>query len=519
MAAALGVVTLSALALPAGAQSPAATLTAAFTLPDTRIGTLQNSVLPGSVANDRGMLLGGIGSDLWHGPDDAPGVFWMITDRGPNGQITVGNETRRTFPIPDFTPLILRVNTATAGTITIEQVIPIVGQSGKPVTGLSNIDKFDETPYDYAADKTFPLNPSGLDSEGIVRTSQGEFWICDEYSPSIVKVGANGKVIKRFVPETVNLTGTDYPVVKNLPGIYDKRRGNRGFEGIALSPDEKTLYVVLQSPLRNPNAASGDNSRQTRILAFDTATEKVVGEYVYQFQPVSEFNDTRPGEMKLSGVIALPNNQLLVLERTDPIAKVFRADLSKATNILGSKWDATATSPSLEAIPAGELAAAGVTAAAKSLVVDLSTVPGMKPKIEGMTVIDQNTLAVANDNDFDINTFDAQGNHIPLGSKSSIMIIALPGGFTGIPVDAPTPTSSPSPSPSATATATSTATATASPSATRSPSASATSAPKPPNTGAGVAHSNTSPGAATWLFVAGAFLAAGAATAVVVRRR
>src|SRR5215468_10269829 len=59
---------------------------ATYTLPDTPIKQFQNALLPGSVANDRKVLLGSVGSDLWHGPKDPRDEFWMITDRGPNGQ-------------------------------------------------------------------------------------------------------------------------------------------------------------------------------------------------------------------------------------------------------------------------------------------------------------------------------------------------------------------------------------------------------------------------------------------------
>ena len=70
---------------------------ATYTLPDTPIKAFQNAVLPGSVINDRKVLLGSVGSDLWHGPKDPPDEFWMITDRGPNGQFLVDGKNRRTF--------------------------------------------------------------------------------------------------------------------------------------------------------------------------------------------------------------------------------------------------------------------------------------------------------------------------------------------------------------------------------------------------------------------------------------
>lgn len=408
-----------------GSASPAGRIVAFHTLPDTPIGAFQQARLPGSVANDRKMLLGGIGSDLWHGPTDAPDEFWMVTDRGPNGQIAVDGQQRRTFPIPTFAPTIIKVR-ATGGTITILESIPILGQSGRPVTGLSNLEGIDETPFDYRAEATLPFNASGLDTEGLVRLRNGDFWLCEEYSPSLVKVDAGGKVIKRFVPEGLTLPGADYPVVEALPAIYAKRKINRGFEGLAVSPDEKTLFVALQSPLLNPDAATGNASRITRILAFDIATERPTAEYVYRFEPVAEFDTTaaRPAsEMKVSGLIALSTTSLVVLERTDWVAKLYRVDLAPATNILGSTWNNPATSPTLESIAASS--ADGPALLPKTLVIALNELAGVPDKIEGIALVDPRTLAIANDNDFDISTFDAAGNTQGPGAKSRIVLVAL----------------------------------------------------------------------------------------------
>jgi hypothetical protein len=408
---------------PSSAQDK---VVATYTLPDTPIKAFQNAVLPGSVVNDRKVLLGSVGSDLWHGPKDPPNEFWMITDRGPNGQFLVDGKNRRTFWVPEFNPTIIRVKTE-GKVIKILDAIPIVGQSGKPVTGLPNLKDLDEAPYNYAAQELLPINPSGLDTEGIVRTSAGDFWISEEYSPSILHVDRTGKVIKRYIPEGLHLEGTDYPVAKVLPSIYSKRKINRGFEGIALSGDEKTLYMVLQSPLLNPDRKTGDASRNTRLLVFDIPSEKVTAEYVYRFDVSKEFDPNpknTPDEMKLSGVIAMNPTTLLILERTDLVAKLYSVDLSQATNILRSKWNDAKTAPALEALadPAAE-----VRILPKTLVLDLSSIKGMPEKIEGIALLDQNTLAVANDNDFDSeeNKYDADGNNIGKGKISQILIISL----------------------------------------------------------------------------------------------
>ena len=129
--------------------------------------------------------------------------------------------------------------------------------------------------------------------------------------------------------------------------------------------------------------------------------------------------------MKLSGVVALSPTTLLVLERTDLVAKLYSVDISQATNILNTKWDDPKTAPTLEAL--ADPTAAEVRALAKTLVLDLSSLDGMPEKIEGVALLDCNTIAVANDNDFDSeeSQYDTAGNNIGKGKKSQILIISL----------------------------------------------------------------------------------------------
>ena len=58
-----------------------------------------------------------------------------------------------------------------------------------------------------------------------------------------------GRILARFVPEGTELAGLDYPVIANLPKIYKKRHPNHGFEGLAISPDERLLYLLMEGPL------------------------------------------------------------------------------------------------------------------------------------------------------------------------------------------------------------------------------------------------------------------------------
>ena len=261
---------------------------AEFTLSDLPISKVQNALIPASIQNDRGFFLGGLGSGLWRSSTDPQNEFWMVTDRGPNAKVIVNGQLRRTFPIPEYTPVLIRVRTAN-NEIHVEQVIPLRGSSDKPIVGLSNLEGEDESPYDFEAKTALDYNPSGLDPEDLIRTSKGEFWLADEYRPSLVRVSPEGRVLTRYIPQGIELEGADYPVAATLPAVYARRKLNRGFEGLALSPDQTTLYAVLESPLANPDTLTSDNSRNTRVLAFDIATERPVAEYIYQLEEVSYF--------------------------------------------------------------------------------------------------------------------------------------------------------------------------------------------------------------------------------------
>ncbi len=402
-------------------------ITGVYQFPAISIKEFHNAKFPGSVANDRKILMGSVGSDLWRGATDAAGEFWMTTDRGPNGQIKVDGGNRRTFWVPEFNPTLVRVK-FDGSAVKILDAIPIVGQSGRPVSGLPNVISRDEIPYDYTAQKELGFNINGLDTEGLIRLKSGEFWLAEEYGPSLVHVDKAGKVLKRYTPAGLKLPGADYPVQDSLPAILGKRKINRGFEGLAVSADEKILYAVLQSPLYNPDRKVGDASRITRVLAFDREQGKAVAEYVYRFEDAKEFDPRpkmSPDEMKLSGVVYLNPTTLLILERTDWLAKLYTVDLAQATNILGSKWDDGATAPSLEMLD--DPASAGVRVLPKTLILDLNRFKEMPEKIEGVAVIDRNTIAVSNDNDFDSeeSKYDEQGNNVGKGKVSQILTIAL----------------------------------------------------------------------------------------------
>jgi hypothetical protein len=105
-------------------------------------------------------------------------------------------------------------------------------------------------------------------------------------------------------------------------------------------------------------------------------------------------------------------------ERTDSVTRLYKIDLSAATNIYntlvppttGVNYDLPATSPTLEQLgTSGQptLAAQSITAVTKTLLLDSRTdLVGGPTKIEGLALMDSENIILVNDNDFGI-----LGNH------------------------------------------------------------------------------------------------------------
>jgi hypothetical protein len=387
--------------------------------------------LPKLIADDRGLLLGGV-SDIYRDSCDPAGEFWVVTDRGPNGKMKVDGVKSYTFPLPAFTPLIVHVK-IDQNCVRVLKALPIVGNSGKAISGLPNRREQGGVPYDIVGRNELPLDVNGLDVEGMIRMSDGSFWLADEYGPSIVHVDSTGKILKRFLPAQTdaNLLNAridpQHQVAYVLPSIYLKREPNRGFESLAISPDEKTLYAAFQSPLltNEPSAHTNKHSRNTRILAFDIASQAPSAEYIYQLgERTADGRLPDPRGFEIGAIATISDSKLLVLEHNGgEIAKLYRIDLRSATNTISSLHHSPANGEAVESI---DLPSRNIEPLEKRLIADLGKLPDMPGKLEGLTILDAQTIAVANDNDFGFDNFTVEGMATRNGLKSRVLIVKLP---------------------------------------------------------------------------------------------
>ena len=352
---------------------------------------------------------GGFGSAVAADPND-PNVFYMLTDRGPNVAGTIANSI--ILGKSDFTPAIGKFRLKD-GKLYLEQTINLKNAAGANLNGLPNPvgqGNSGETPYDLNGAQ-LPTSADGIDSEGMVRMADGSFWISDEYGPHITHFDATGKTIERINPFGSGTGG------RKLPLVFAKRRPNRGMEGLAITPDGKTLVGLMQSPMYNPSKAAVANSVVLRILTYNIETG-ATKQFAYLMD-----NTTLTG---CSEILAVNATTFLTVERdglyggapTNPAAfkKIFKIDISNATDISDA---ANAANGKLyggktveELNDSAGLQANGIAPVTKTLVLDLlKDLPTVYPhdKAEGIALLKGNILVISNDDDFGVVDNGASG--------------------------------------------------------------------------------------------------------------
>jgi hypothetical protein len=382
---------------------------------------IDNGAMPGNLMEVRN---GGYGSDMVAHPTQ-PTQFYALTDRGPNATFTGDQGKGKKFPTPDYTPRIGLFELQANGDVKKIKDILLKRPDGTQITGLPNsaaLGGTGETPYDadgnvLVVDMDLPfdeitnpikLDDYGLDGEGLVALSDGTFWISDEYGPHIVHFNADGIEIGR-----INAFASDTRNTFTLPAEFANRRANRGMEGLAITPDEKTLVGIMQSTMYNPSKTVKDNDI-VRLVAIDLA-DGHVSQYLYKQEKTQNSQ---------SGIVALSNTEFVVIERdgkfynedASAMKHLYKIDITNATDLETIAATASITQDdtlgllidgkTLEEVALTDggwttITNAGINTISKTFLVDLVAETGYPhDKLEGMWLINDNTIGVLNDDDF-----------------------------------------------------------------------------------------------------------------------
>ncbi|OQW94317.1 MAG: hypothetical protein BWK79_06490, partial [Beggiatoa sp. IS2] len=180
----------------------------------------------GSVTFNGGKTLAinvGIGSGAFHFRDDTVNEFYSVTDRGPNidcsdSKAIVGiadfcinngqvDKEGKIFTHPDFRPTIYKIHFTTSGVAGVTpgydilSTITLTNKNGDPLRGLPNPLQTTTTENAYNSNgNKLSFDPESVDTEAIIKLSDGTFWLTDEYAPSLLHVAANGRILERLVP-------------------------------------------------------------------------------------------------------------------------------------------------------------------------------------------------------------------------------------------------------------------------------------------------------------------------------
>lgn len=309
-------------------------------------------------------------------------------------------------PLLQQTTLLWSATPLVYGSVNGSGVPPINGLMRYYFTGRS--DGFDAT------QNSGDPNDARFDTEGIRVSNDGKsVFISDEYGPYVYQFDRNTGVRLR----TFALPASFYVAVPGPAGKAETkanpagRTANKGMEGLAITPNGKTLVGIMQAALIQDAAQKRDAAKLLRIITIDIESGQVTHEFAYLLTAGSG----------VSEILALNNHEFLLDERdgngrgdeSNAVVKdLFKIDLSGATDVSGMDGLTAAThavKKVLFADLAASLRAAGYSASEiPSKIEGISFGPDLKGG--GETI---HTLWVANDNDFTPTVQDPDGNWIP----------------------------------------------------------------------------------------------------------
>jgi len=386
-----------------------------------------------------GNLLGGLGSGFAYAGGN---TFLALPDRGPNATaynalvadtvsyidrfqtVTMSlaaNTSATSVAIPGSGNSIVLPYTLTptlSATTLLSSATPLVYGSGALGTDAGNtlgtgvpaLNAIDNTNYFTGRSDGFDptknslnANNARFDPEGIRVSNDGKsVFVSDEYGPYVYQFDrASGQRINAFTLPSNLAVAVQGPTTaaEGKPVNTVGRTGNKGMEGLAITPDGKMLVGAMQANLLQ------DKKGSTRLVTINIDTTSAnygqTHEYAYQLSTGSG----------VSEIVAINDHQFLVDERDGngmadtplqsdtasaaTVKQLFKIDLNGAQDVTGLSGDLSgkAVAKTLFADVVQMLTAAGV---------DPKLIPS---KLEGVSfgqdlADGRHTLYIANDNDF-----------------------------------------------------------------------------------------------------------------------
>jgi hypothetical protein len=341
------------LALAALCLAPAALASPDLIAVGSISGTYQDlsstrASLDNGVAGNR---LGGIGSGLtWAGGT----TFLAIPDRGPNAVAYDSSVDDTVTYINRFQTFDLKLAASDAGAALPFVLTPtlrdttLLSSSSPLVYGDlvgSGVPSLNHGRTYYFTGRSDGFDPSKLstnpnnarfDTESIRVSNDGKsVFISDEYGPYVYQfdrvAGVRQKAFK--LPANLAVSNLSAQGAAEIAGNSSGRVANKGMEGLAITPDGKTLVGVMQEALIQDG---GDAGPYTRLVTIDIKSG-TVHEYAY---PLTSTGTNKYATV--SDLVAVNDHQFLVDERDGKgrgdgsvakVKQIYLVDISGATDV------------------------------------------------------------------------------------------------------------------------------------------------------------------------------------------
>ncbi|WP_026316875.1 esterase-like activity of phytase family protein [Actinokineospora enzanensis] len=215
------------------------------------------------------------------------------------------------------------------------------------------------------------LTGADFDVESIVRAKDNTYWVGDEFGPYLLHFDRTGRLLAAPVPLPGVFAPENPSGTPNLPS-------SKGFEGLAISPDRRTLNALLEGTV------AGDPAGSLRLNEFDIARDSYTGKrWTYQLDDPSH---------AIGDLTTVDRDRLLVIERDGfqgadaKVKKVYLVD--KRDRDHDGKLDKTLVADLLDLANPRHLGGFD------------ETFRFPFQTIEDVAVLDDRTLAILNDNNF-----------------------------------------------------------------------------------------------------------------------
>lgn len=159
-----------------------------------------------------------------------------------------------------------------------------------------------------------PFSAGRLDGEGVALTRRGDLLVASETGPKIFRFALDGRLLGELpVPD------------KFLVLPSGGAEPNNSFEGLALAPDGRAMFVASQGALGPDRSEEGPENQRVRLLRYEVGVTE-------DSRPEEEIFYLTGPDGGVADLAAVSRDELLVLEHGN---KVFRVDVSGARDVSG----------------------------------------------------------------------------------------------------------------------------------------------------------------------------------------